>query len=104
MSCATVTFKRANTFAADCAWTPGTGDPADLLTTDIASSVIDAAGIEYALTVTKAVDGLSFTLTYPAGTSSWTLGLAKWDIKLTYAGGTTRTDTLRINVIAEVTP
>lgn len=100
----TVTFKRGNTFAANCAWTPGAGDPANLLTTDLASSVKDACGNEYVLTVTKAGDGLSFVLSYPAGTSGWNTGLARWDIKLTYAGGITRTETLRINVVEEVTP
>lgn len=104
MSCNTVTFKRGDTFAANCVWTPGAGDPANLLSTDLASSVKDADSTLYSLTVTKAVDGLSFTLTYPAGTSGWAIGLASWDIKLTYAGGITRTETLRISVIEKITP
>ena len=38
----------------------------------------------YAMTVTIAGDGLSFTVTYAGSTASWALGLARWDIKFVF--------------------
>lgn len=105
MSCSTsVTLKRGNTFGCNFTWTPGAAGPANLLTTTIASTVEDSLGSEYVLTVTKAGDGLSFTTNYVGDTSTWGLGLAKWDIKFTFPGSTvSRSETFRINVIESVT-
>jgi len=105
MSCSTsVTFKRGNTFACNFTWTPGAEGPANLLTTTVASSVIDAGGAEYDLTVTIAAGGLSFTTNYGGDTSTWALGNAKWDVKFTFPGSTiSRSTTFRINVIESVT-
>lgn len=104
MSCSTVTLKRGNTFGCNFTWTPGAAGPANLLSTTIASTVEDAGGAEYALTVTKAVDGLSFTTNYVGDTSGWALGNAKWDIKFTFPGSViSRTETFRVNVIDSVT-
>lgn len=100
----TVTLKRGNTFAATFTWTPGASGPANLLTTTLASTVLDECRNEYALTVTKAVDGLSFTTTYVGDTSPWSLGVAKWDIKFTFPGSVvSRTETFRINVVESIT-
>jgi hypothetical protein len=56
------------------------------------------------MTVTIAGDGLSFTTTYSGSTASWTLGLARWDIKFVFPGSSiSRTEILRVNVIDSVT-
>lgn len=105
MSCSnTVTISQGNTFACTFAWTPGTSGPANLLTTTLTSTVEDRAGKTYPLTITKALDGLSFTVTYPGDTSSWSVGLGKWDIKFVFPGDTvSRTEIFRVNVIDSVT-
>lgn len=100
---ADVTFKRGNTFATNCTYTPGASGPANLLTTAVASTVKDSCGNEYALTVTIAGNGLSFTANYVGDTSAWGLGAARWDIKFTYASGVFHTETIRVNVIESIT-
>jgi hypothetical protein len=105
MSCSTsVTLKRGNTFGCNFVWTPGASGPANLSATTIASTVKDAGGAEYDLTVTIAAGGLSFTTNYVGDTSGWALGLAKWDVKFTFPGSTiSRSETFRVNVIESVT-
>ena len=107
MSCAnTVTISQGNTFAATFTWTPGTTGPADLLTTTLSSDVEDRAGRTYPLTVTTALDGLSFTVSYPGSTADWALGLGKWDIKFAFAGSPgpiSRSEIFRVNVVDSVT-
>jgi len=101
---ADVTFKRGNTFACTFTWTPGAAGPANLSGTTIASSVKDACGNEYDLTVAIAVAGLSFTTTYVGDTSAWNTGPARWDIKFTFPGSViSRTETFRINVVEQIT-
>jgi hypothetical protein len=105
MSCSnTVTVSRGNTFACTFTWTPGATGPADLLTTTISSSLEDRQNNVYAMTVTKAVDGLSFTVAYPGDTASWAIGTGRWDIKFVFPGSTvSRTEIFRVNVIDSVT-
>ena len=105
MSCPnTVTISRGNTFACTFTWTPGATGPANLLTTTLSSSLEDRQGNVYAMTVTKAGDGLSFTVTYPGSTADWAIGLGKWDIKFVFPGSTiSRTEIFRVNVIDSVT-
>ena len=106
MSCTNqVTVSQGNTFACTFTWTPGATGPANLLATTITSTLEDRDFNEYAMTVTKAGDGLSFTVAYTAGsTANWALGLAKWDIKFVFPGSTvSRTEIFRVNVIDSVT-
>jgi hypothetical protein len=106
MSCSnTVTISQGNTFACTFTWTPGASGPADLLTTTLTSDFEDRDGNLYPMTVTKAVNGLSFTVAYTAGsTANWTLGLGRWDIKFVFPGDTiSRTEIFRVNVIDSVT-
>jgi len=105
MSCSnSVTVSRGNTFACTFTWTPGATGPANLLTTTISSSLEDRQMNVYAMTVTKALDGLSFTVTYAGDTSSWAIGNARWDIKFVFPGDTiSRTEIFRVNVIDSVT-
>ena len=105
MSCTNqVTVSQGNTFACTFTWTPGATGPANLLTTTISSSLEDRQGNSYELTITKAGDGLSFTVTYPGSTADWAIGLGKWDIKFVFPGSTiSRTELFRVNVIDSVT-
>jgi endonuclease YncB( thermonuclease family) len=105
MSCTNqVTVSQGNTFACTFTWTPGATGPADLLTTTITSSLEDRQSNVYDMTVTKAVDGLSFTVTYAGSTADWAIGLGKWDIKFVFPGSTiSRTELFRVNVIDSVT-
>ena len=105
MSCSnTVTVSQGNTFACTFTWTPGATGPADLLTTTITSSLEDRQMNVYNMTVTKAVDGLSFTVAYSGDTSSWAIGTGRWDIKFVFPGSTvSRTEIFRVNVIDSVT-
>jgi hypothetical protein len=105
MSCSnTVNVSQGNTFACTFTWTPGETGPANLLTTALTSTVEDRAGKTYELVITKAEDGLSFTVTYPGSTADWALGLGRWDIKFVFPGSTvSRTEIFRVNVIDSVT-
>jgi len=105
MSCSnTVTVSKGNTFACTFTWTPGASGPADLLTTTITSSLEDRQLNVYPLTVQKAVNGLSFTVTYAGDTSNWAIGNGRWDIKFVFPGSTvSRTEIFRVNVIDSVT-
>ena len=102
MSTVSAIFKRGTTLAGTVTYTPATGGPANLLTTTIESDVITANGSVFPLTITKAGDGLSFTVRYN-DTANWTLGSARWDIKFIYGGVTWYSETLRLTVIEQVT-
>lgn len=105
MTCpSTVTVSQGNTFACTFTWTPGASGPANLLTTTLTSTFEDKDGNAYPMTITKAGDGLSFTVYYAGSTSSWALGLGKWDIKFRFsATSISRTEIFRVNVIDSVT-
>lgn len=105
MSCSnTVTLSQGNSFACSFVWTPGTTGPADLTTTTITSSLEDRQMNVYDMAVTKAVDGLSFTVVYSGDTSNWAIGTARWDIKFAFsASSISRTEIFRVNVIDSVT-
>jgi len=105
MSCSnTVTISQGNTFACTFDWTPGASGPANLLGTTLSSDFEDRSGKIYALTVTTANDGLSFTVEYVGSTSAWEVGLGRWDIKFIFPGDTiSRTEIFRVNVIDSVT-
>lgn len=105
MSSSTVTISQGNSFAVTFNWTPGDTGPANLLATTITSTVEDKCGNAYVLTVAVAGDGLSFSLTYPAGTADWALGLGRWDIKFVFPGADSisRTEVFRVVVIDSVT-
>jgi hypothetical protein len=102
----TVTISQGNTFACNFVWTPGTTGPANLLTTTLSSSFEDKCGRVYDFTITKALDGLSFNVTYDGSTADWSLGLGRWDIKFVFPGSpttTSRTEIFRVQVIESVT-
>jgi hypothetical protein len=66
--------------------------------------VEDKCGNAYELVITKALDGLSFTCSYPGSTADWALGLGRWDIKFVFpGGGISRTEVFRVQVIDSVT-
>lgn len=99
----TVQFTRGNTFACTFVWTPGATGPANLLTTTLSSTLQDKCGNEYAMTVTKAGDGLSFTVQFAGDTSDWHLGLGRWDIRFAFPSGVSHSDVFRVNVVESIT-
>jgi len=106
MTCSnTVTVSQGNTFACTFTWTPGVDGPANLLTTTLSSTFEDRQGNVYPMTVTKAGDGLSFTVAYTAGsTADWALGVGRWDIKFAFSSTSiSRSEIFRVNVIDSVT-
>ena len=77
---------------------------ANLTATALSSSFEDKCGNVYDFTITKSLDGLSFTVTYPGDTANWALGLGRWDIKFVFPGDTvSRTEVFRVQVIDSVT-
>lgn len=99
----TVQFTRGNTFACSFSWTPGPTGPANLLATTITSTLEDKCGGSYAMTVTKALDGLSFTVQFAGDTSDWHLGLGRWDIRFAFPSGVSHSDVFRVNVVESIT-
>ena len=102
MSTVSAIFKRGTTLAATVTYTPAQGGPANLLNTTIDSDIQTSNGSFFGTTITKANDGLSFTIRYN-DTATWSLGTARWDIKFTDAGVTWYSETLRLTVIEQVT-
>jgi len=103
MSCNTVTFKRGSSFSASMVWNPEPGGLANLVGVTVTSSIIDTQQNEYDLTCTVAGDGLSVTFVHPGSTSDWALGSAKWDIKFLNGGTVFYSETMRIDLIGQVT-
>jgi hypothetical protein len=103
MSCNTVTFKRGTSFGASVVYTPESGGLANLIGVTVTSTIIDAERNEYDLTVVVAGNGLSFTADYDGDTGSWAVGSARWDIKFLNNDSVFYSDTMRIDVIGQVT-
>ena len=103
MSCNTVTFKRGTSFQASTVWNPEVGGLANLIGVTVTSSIIDADRNEFDLVVVVAGSGLSFTATYPDSTADWAVGTARWDIKFSNGGSVFYSETMRLDVIGQVT-
>ena len=99
----TAYFQQGNTFAVTFSWTAGETGPANLLATTLSSTLRDRCGTEYALTVTKAGDGLSFVCTYPGSTADWEIGQYSWDIKFVFPSGTSHSELFRVIVEQTIT-
>ena len=104
MSCNTVTFKRGTNFGSSTVFTPEP-PPAiqDLIGVTVTSTIIDADRNEYELTVVVAGNGLSFTANYTGDTGDWAIGTARWDIKFTQGATVFYSDTMRLDIIGQVT-
>jgi hypothetical protein len=98
-----VTFKRGTSFSAACAYDPDAGGQANLLDTTVTSDIIDSSGNIYSLTIDMAGNGLSFTASYASSSADWALGMARWDLKFSYSGAIYYSETLRLNIIDQVT-
>ena len=103
MSCNTVTFKRGTSFGASVVYTPEAGGLANLIGVTVTSTILDADRNEFELVTVVAGNGLSFTATYAGDTGDWAVGTARWDIKFSNAGSIFYSDTMRIDVIGQVT-
>jgi len=103
MSTTSVTFKRGTSFAGTVTYTPYAGGPATITSVTITSTIITSDGTEYPCTITKAGNGLSFVVRYTGDSGSWALGTARWDIKFVTAGAVFYSETMRLNIIDQVT-
>ena len=103
MSTTSVTFKRGTSFAGTVTYTPDAGGPATITSVTITSTIITTDGTEYPCTITKAGNGLSFTVRYTGDSGSWALGTARWDIKFINSGAVFYSETMRLNIIDQVT-
>ena len=103
MSSTSVTFKRGTTFAGTCTYTPDAGGPSTITNVTITSDIITTDGSVYPCTITKAVDGLSFVARYNGSSAAWSLGTARWDIKFINSGAVFYSETMRLNIIDQVT-
>jgi hypothetical protein len=103
MSCNTVTFKRGTSFGESVVWNPDAGGLANLIGVTVTSTIIDSDRNEFELVVTVAGNGLSITATYNGSTADWGVGTARWDIKFSNAGSIFYSETMRLDVIGQVT-
>lgn len=99
-----MTFKRASTFTATVTYIPLATDPADLSATTVTSS-IEADGILYSGTVTKAGDNMSFTVVFTSAVSSgFCTGPILWDVKFVTGSVTFYSATETILCVDNITP
>jgi hypothetical protein len=103
MSCNTVTFKRGTSFEAAVVYTPEAGGLANLIGVTVTSTIIDADRNEFELVTVVAGNGLSFTADYVGSTADWAIGTARWDIKFTQGTTIFYSDTMRLDIIGQVT-
>ena len=105
MSCSnTAVFSRGDSFSSTWTWTPGEGEPETLIGTTILSTLRDKSSAEYDMTIVIAEDGLSWSATYPGDTSGWALGLASWDFRFAFDGGSISHSTMfRVQIVDTVT-
>jgi hypothetical protein len=99
-----IAFKRGSSFVAKVGYTPDPGDPETVHDMVITSQVRTPGGNHIAtLTVVKAADGLSVTVTSPEGTGDWPYGPARWDVKFDYHGDVVFSPTVALYIEQEVT-
>ena len=104
MSCNTVTFKRGTNFGSSTVFTPEAPPAIQTLSgVTVTSTIVDADRNEYELTVVVAGDFLSFTANYSGSTADWAIGTARWDIKFTQGTTIFYSDTMRLDIIGQVT-
>ena len=103
MSCNVPDIKKGTTFNAVVTYTPETGWPANLLGYNVLSSVMDSRGVKYALNVTVANNGLSFTCNFP-NTDKWHPGTANCDVIWTNGTISFGSNIQQLNVINNITP
>lgn len=104
MSCNTVTFKRGTNFGSSTVFDPEPPPAIQSLSgVTVTSTIVDADRNEYDLTVVVAGDFLSFTANYLGSTADWAIGTARWDIKFTQGTTIFYSDTMRLDIIGQVT-
>lgn len=98
------TFKRGMSWSGTLVWTPGPGEPANLIGWTVTSSVRDGAYALHELNVTNpSGDGINF-VTSRLDTTAMASGTAAWDVRYSHASGATYTDTWYFEVEPNVTP
>ena len=104
MSCNTVTFKRGTNFGSSTVFAPEAPPAIQTLSgVTVTSTIVDADRNEYELTVVVAGNFLSFTADYSGSTADWAIGTARWDIKFTQGTTIFYSDTMRLDIVGQVT-
>jgi hypothetical protein len=102
MAAPSITWKRAQTFAALVEYVPGEGDPANLSGVTIETDVMDAAQRRYALIV-EIDEGLMSFRVYNDNTIGWGLGTASWDFRFTLDNVVFYSSTVRFTIEPNIT-
>jgi hypothetical protein len=96
-----IEVKKGETLEVQCVYQVN-GVAASLSGVSVRSQVrSDAGGLISELAVVPGQNTGEFTLT--ADTTTWPVGVHKWDVKYTSAGKTTFTDTVDLSVVEAVT-
>lgn len=104
MSCNTVTFKRGTNFGSSTVFSPEAPPAIQTLSgVTVTSTIIDADRNVYPLTVVVAGNFLSFTADYSGSTDDWAIGTARWDIKFSQGTTVFYSDTMRLDIVGQVT-
>ena len=104
MPCPIPEFKKGQTFNAVATYTPEAGWPADLSGCTIESDIKDSRNQLRELTVV--IDSpTQFTMSsIGEDTQDWHTGTAYWDIKFVQSGVTFYSETVTLNILANITP
>jgi hypothetical protein len=104
MSCNTVTFKRGTNFGSSTVFAPEAPPAIQTLSgVTVTSTIVDADRNEYDLTVVVAGNFLSFTADYVGSTADWAIGTARWDLKFSQGSTVFYSDTMRLDIIGQIT-
>jgi hypothetical protein len=95
-------WKQGMSFEATCTIPPSSSIP-DLNGVTIASSIRDASGTVFVLSVSVPdYEKTKFVLSI-INTTAWAIGIAKWDVKITKDGKIMYTDTVELDVVERIT-
>lgn len=102
MPCTQHDFKQGQTFSGVATYTTEPGWPANLTGVTIYSALLDPRGKKHYFTVTSN-SPTQFTMYYE-NTQDWNPGTCYIDIQFSIGGTTFYSETVRLNVIGNVTP
>lgn len=100
-----IEIKRGDTFFVVCTYTDSNNNPLNLLQISIKSQIRDVKNQLISELIVEKLDQEEFTgkFSLKSDTDSWPVGELKWDIQYTSSGNVSSSDTIKINVIPDVT-
>lgn len=102
MPCTNHEFKQGQSFIGTATYTPEAGWPANLSGVTIYSALLDARNKKHYFTV-EIQSPTVFTMAYP-NTQDWNHGTAYWDIQFIQGNTVFYSETIRLNILPNVTP